>query len=133
MVLPQLSARQANRQRRGTSMHTAQRIMVNKDKYPHTMGSNPAQGITVGKCHIHPSLLLIKDIHQLQTSPLYPDIHPLLGNRRNIEVISQLYCPTPAPYYLPPSFPPPSHALPPPFSKLVVINVYATHWAVLIK
>lgn len=41
--------------RGGTSMHAAQWIMVNKDKYPHMMGSNPAQGIAVVKCHIHPS------------------------------------------------------------------------------
>lgn len=65
MVLPQLSARQANRQTRGTGIHAAQRIMENKDKYPYTLGSNPAQGITVVKCQIHHSLLLIKDIQQL--------------------------------------------------------------------
>lgn len=41
MVLAQLSARQANRQTRGTSMYAAQWILVNKDKYPHMMGSNP--------------------------------------------------------------------------------------------
>lgn len=91
MVLPRLSARQANRQTRGTSMHAAQWIMVNKDKYPHMMGSNPAQGIAVVKCHIHPSLLLINDIHQLQPSP------PPLDSLFNCSV----YPPTP------PSPPPP--------------------------
>lgn len=73
MVLPQLSARQANRQTGGTSMHLAQRIMVNKDKYPYTMGCNPTEGIFVVKCHMHPSLLHIKDIRQLNSS-----LHPLL-------------------------------------------------------
>lgn len=131
-------------------MHAAQRIMVNRDKYPHMMGSNPDQGIAVGKCHIHPSLLPIKEIHQLQASPpsralllpcsvypppphRHPHIHPrlpLLGNKqkqksRFTALLSQLPIKSP--------LPPPSHTSPPSFSKLVMINVCATHWAILIK
>lgn len=82
MVLPQLSVRQANRQTRGTSLHAAQWIMVNKDKYPRTTGSNPAQDIAVVKCHIQPSLSFINHIHQLQPSsppldsPFHSSVYP---------------------------------------------------------
>lgn len=85
MVLPQLRARQANRQTRGTSMHSAQRIMVNKDKYPHMMGSNPAQCIAVVKCHIHPLPASIKQIHQLQPAPPnFPCSHPSISSLGDI-------------------------------------------------
>lgn len=93
-----------------------------KDKYPHMMGSNPAQGITVVKCHFHPSLLLIKAIHPMQTFhhpllcpdypsyPAYPDIRLCLlywVTNTNTQVILQLDCPTPARHHTPsilPSF-----------------------------
>lgn len=158
MVLPQLSVRQANRQTRGTSLHAAQWIMVNKDKYPHTMGPNPAHGIAVVKCHIQPSLSFINHIHQLQPSspPLDSPFHssvyppsppwpiltfiflfPLLGKKKTKSFwsftvtlqlsIRCLHTPTqPLPLHLHIL----NHLI---FSKLVMINVYATHRAVLIE
>lgn len=146
MVLPQLSARQANRQARGTSMHAVQWIMVNKGKYPHIMGSNPAQGISVVKCHINPSLLRDNDILQLQPSPSAPwsthpplilpapdptPCRPLLGNKQKYRIyLTALvsHCSS-----LLDAHPPSTFTCSRAPSKLVVINVYAAHWAVLIK
>lgn len=92
MVLPWLSARQANRLTRGTGMHLAQRIMVNKDKYAYTIGCNPTERISAVKCHMHLILQRYPPTDPLPPSHMSPrsPLIALVNNKQKYNITADV-------------------------------------------